>query len=152
MPLIKTLAKSNEITHACMHTHTHTHTQWSHALCNMLTLHTTDADAMHVGHVLCIQYGFVAADILPLHFSFFLQQVLLDRNTTNTKRRPRTSLNLDACLVFLAPSAMEKWSPQTRETRKQRNLQCGFPVWSFSRNGWHGSATNNNLIFHCMLF
>ena len=51
----------------------------------------------HVGHVLCKQYGFAAADFLPLHFSFFLQQVLLDRNTTNTKVKNR-NLSLRRCV------------------------------------------------------
>ena len=56
---------------------------------NFLCIHGT-----HVGHIPCKQYGFAAADLLPLHFSFLLQQALLDRNTTNTKVKYK---NLSLC-------------------------------------------------------
>ena len=65
-----------------------------------------------------IQYGRVGlgyayGNVLPLHFSSFLHQVLLARNKTNTKEKNKNPLYADLCLVFMAPSTMEKWLPRT---------------------------------------
>ena len=55
------------------------------------------SDATHVGHVLCKQYGFAAANFSPLHFSFLLQQVMPYGTPQWTKLFPITDESATLC-------------------------------------------------------
>ena len=59
-------------------------------VCGSLIVDITAMSHMCMGHVLCKQCGCTAADFSPLHFSFFLLEVLLDLNKTKTKGKTKS--------------------------------------------------------------
>ena len=96
----------------------------------------------HVGHVLCKEYGFAAANFSPLHFSSFSNRLCWIWTKLRPKGRPSTLLYVDVFLVFTAHAFIEKWLPQ-KEMWKQLNLWFGIWGRGFIENGQHTLVNNN---------
>ena len=103
-----------------------------------------DLMCVHVGHVLCKQYGFTAAEFLPLHLVSFSNRLCWIWTEQRPKGRLRTPLYVDVCLAFTVLSFIEKWSLQ-KEMQKQHNLWCGIRGRDYIRNRWHSSVNNDTL-------